>query len=79
MVLQGDNGVKNSIDTSREIKVLIAQLRAFRDTVNSILTNENAAESARYVSFADLAMTYNDFVAQVNERSNPPAMLGRIE
>lgn len=66
MVLQGDNGVKNSIDTSREIKVLIAQLRAFRDTVNSILTNENAAESARYVSFADLAMTYNDFVAQVN-------------
>lgn len=66
--------MKNTVDKTREIKVLLAQLRAFCDTVYEILNNENAAETARYASFADLARTYNDLAMQVKNILNTQTM-----
>ena len=53
--------MKNTLDNAREIKILLSQLRAFRDTVNEILFNSKAAETARYASYKDMAGMYNDF------------------
>lgn len=53
--------MKNTLDNTREIKILLSQLRAFRDTVNEILFNSKAAETARYASYKDMAGMYNDF------------------
>lgn len=66
--------MKNTIDRTSEIKILLAQLRAFCNTVNEILNNVNATESARYASFADLARTYNDLAAQVKSVLNTQTM-----
>ena len=45
--------MKNSVDMTREIKVLISQLSAFIKTVDQILNNSSAAETARYVFSGD--------------------------
>jgi len=52
--------MKNTLDNTREIKMLLSQLRAFRDTTNEILNNSKAAETARYASYKDMARIYND-------------------
>lgn len=52
--------MNNSFDETKQIKVLISQVRALSNTVNEILNNSSAAETARYASFADMARTYND-------------------
>ena len=66
--------MKNTVDKTKEIKILLAQLRAFCNTVNEILNNVNAVESARYASFADLARTYNDLAIQVKNVLNAQTM-----
>lgn len=53
--------MKNTLDNTRETKMLLSQLRAFRDTINEILNNSMAAETARYASYKDMASIYNDF------------------
>lgn len=57
--------MKNTLDNTREIKMLLSQLRAFRDTTNELLNNSKAAETARYVSYKDMAITYNDLAQHV--------------
>lgn len=59
--------MNNTLDKTRETKVLIAQIRAFCDTVHSILNNSNAAEIARYTSYKGMARMHNDFVSKAEE------------
>ena len=66
--------MKNTIDNAREIKVLLSQLRAFCNTIDEILYNSNSAETARYVSYADMARTHNDFANRVREILNVSTM-----
>ena len=47
--------MKNTLDKTKEIKVLLSQLRAFCNTVDQILNNANTAETARYTSYRDMA------------------------
>lgn len=67
--------MKNTVDETREIKVLLSQLRAFCNTINEILNNVNATESARYASYADIARTYNDFAERVKSVLNVSSMI----
>ena len=62
------------MEKTREIRVLLSQLRSFCDTVSEILNNSNAAETTRYVSYADMAKTYNDFAAMVKDTLNVSSM-----
>ena len=57
--------MRNSIDCTREIKMLISQLRAFENTIQEILSNSHTMEMNRYASFRDVAQIYNDFVDRV--------------
>ena len=52
--------MRNTMETTRDIKLLLSQLRAFSNTIDEILNNSKAAETARYVSYKDMAGTYND-------------------
>lgn len=56
--------MKNTLDKTKEIKVLISQLRAFCNTTDQILNNANASETARYTSYRDMASIYNDFATR---------------
>lgn len=56
---------KNTLGETREIKVLISQLRAFCETIQDILHNANTAEIGRYSSYKDMVCIYNDFAEQV--------------
>lgn len=67
--------MKNTVDETREIKVLLSQLRAFCNTINEILNNVNATESARYASYADIARTYNDFAERMKSVINVSSMI----
>lgn len=44
---------KYTLDQTKEIKVLLNQIRAFQDIVQSIIDNKEAAEHSRYVSFRE--------------------------
>ena len=55
---------KYTLDETRSLKILMNQLRAFKETARSILNNKDAAEHARYASFKDMACMYNDFEKQ---------------
>lgn len=59
--------MKNSIDDTREIKVLISQINSFCEIVRGILNNVNASESARYSSYKDMALTYNDLAKRAQQ------------
>lgn len=59
--------MKNSLDSTREIKVLLSQLKSFCNTISEILNNTGAAETARYACYKDMAYTYNDFAARVKD------------
>lgn len=54
--------------------MLISQLRVFCKTVDEVLNNVNAAETARYASYADMARTYNDIATRVNAVLNVSTM-----
>lgn len=65
----------NSLDEIKTIKVLLAQIKAFRDTVHEILYNSNATEHSRYVAYRDMAYIYNDFAEQVKRVLKTPSMI----
>lgn len=56
--------MKNTLEETKEIKVLLSQLRAFCNTVDQILNNANTVETARYTSYREMASIYNDFAAR---------------
>lgn len=53
--------MKNSLEKTRELRVLISQIKAFCKIIHEILESTNTAETGRYSSFKDMAMIYNDF------------------
>lgn len=62
------------MDTSCEVKVLLSQLNAFCDTVSEILNNTSVSDFARYTSYRNMAITYNDFAAKVSAVLKVPSM-----
>ena len=52
---------KNTLDKTKELKILLAQLKGFCDTLQDILHDKSTPEVGRYSSFRDMAHTYNDF------------------
>lgn len=64
-----------SLEDTRKIKVLLNQIRAFRDTVQGIIDNKDAVEHSRYVAFRDMACMYNDFAEQVKAVLKVPSMI----
>ena len=62
---------KNTLDETREIKVLLSQIKGFCETIHDILHNSTAAEIGRYASYRDMARIYNDFAEQVKNVSEP--------
>lgn len=65
LLREGSIMAKNTLDETREIKVLISQIRAFCETIQDILHNADTAEIGRYSSYKDMACIYNDFAEQV--------------
>lgn len=61
--------MKNTIDNTKEIKVLMSQLKAFCNTIHEILYNQTVSENGRYTCYKDMALVYNDFVNKVSEIS----------
>lgn len=66
--------VKYTLDQTKEIKILLNQIRAFQDVVQSIIDNKEVAEHSRYVSFCDMAHMYNDFASQVKAKTKVSCM-----
>ena len=61
-----EDSLKNSLKKTREIRVLISQIKAFCDLIHEILLSTNTAESGRYSSFKDMAIAYNGFVERAS-------------
>lgn len=62
-------------EQSRQIKVIIRQVKALITTIESILSNKDAQEIGRYTSFRNMAESYND-LAKAYARTQPePVML----
>lgn len=62
--------MNNTLQNTKETKILISQLKGFCHTIHEILNNEKSNETARYVSYADMARAYNDFVEQAKKILN---------
>jgi len=69
------NMAKNTLDDTREIKVLLSQIKGFCDTIHDILYNSTAAEIGRYSSYRDMACIYNDFAERVKHVLKVPSMI----
>lgn len=67
--------MKNTVDNTRDIKVLISQLSAFIKTISEILNNSNTAETARYASYADMARIYNDLANRAKDILNVESII----
>ena len=67
--------MKNTVDNTRDIKVLISQLSAFIKTINEILNKSNTAETARYASYADMARIYNDLANRAKDILNVESII----
>lgn len=67
--------MKNTVDKTRDIKVLISQLSAFIKTISEILNNSNTAETARYASYADMARIYNDLANRAKDILNVESII----
>ena len=65
---------KLSIDDAKAIKVLIAQLKAFRLQIEMTLSNSSAVETGRYSCFKNMAITYNDFAEASKKLLRVPTM-----
>ncbi|WP_101773800.1 PD-(D/E)XK nuclease domain-containing protein [Peptostreptococcus faecalis] len=70
---------KNTLDTTRELKVLLAQVKGFCDTIEDILHNKDAAEIGRYSCFKDMAHMYNDFAELARKLLRVPSMFYTFE
>ena len=67
--------MKNTVDNTRDIKVLNSQLSAFIKTISEILNNSNTAETARYASYADMARIYNDLANRAKDILNVESII----
>lgn len=65
---------KLSIDDAKAIRVLIAQLKAFRSQIEMTLNNSSSAETGRYSCFKSMAITYNDFAETARKLLKVPTM-----
>ena len=65
---------KNSLDETRALKVLLAQVRGFCESIQDILHNKDTAEIGRYTSFRDMAHTYNDLAETARVLLRVPSM-----
>lgn len=63
-----------TLDETREIKVLLNQIKAFENTVEAIINNKEAAEHSRYISYRDMAKMYNDLVELVKQKMKVSGM-----
>ena len=59
--------MNNTLDERKAIMVLISQVQALRDTIQSTLYNSTAQEHSRYVSFKSYAITYNDLAERARQ------------
>ena len=59
--------MNNTLDERKAILVLISQVQALRDTIQSTLYNSTAQEHSRYVSFKSYAITYNDLAERARQ------------
>lgn len=51
--------MKNTLDETKDIKLLISQVSTLRSTVHDTLNNASMKEAQRYVSFKPFATMYN--------------------
>ena len=65
---------KLSLDETRELKVLVMQIKALCETIQGILNDSNTRETGRYISYRAMAWTYNDFVERARTLLRVPAM-----
>ena len=65
--------MNNTLDERKAIMVLISQVQALRDTIQSTLYNSTAQEHSRYVSFKSYAITYNEQI--IMSHKNLPFVL----
>ena len=65
---------KNTLDETRALKVLLAQVRGFCESIQDILHNKDTAEIGRYTSFRDMAHTYNDLAETARVLLRVPSM-----
>lgn len=54
--------MNNTLDETRQIKLLISQVSMLRDTIQKTLTNSDMVEHSRYVSYKSFAEVYNTLV-----------------
>lgn len=62
--------MKNSLDKTREIKVLASQIKVFCEMIHEILDDAHTAETGRYSCFKDMAVVYNDFAERAKSVLN---------
>ena len=65
---------KQSLDETRELKVLLHQVKAFIDTMQGVLNNKEMVEHSRYVAYKDMACIYNDFAEKVRQKTKVASM-----
>lgn len=53
---------KKTLDETRKLKILLAQVRGFCECIQDILNNKNVDEIGRYTSYKAMAYMYNDLV-----------------
>lgn len=58
---------KNTLDETKKLKVLLAQIKGFCDTIQDILHDKDTAVTGRYSSFKDMAYMYNSFAECAKE------------
>lgn len=65
---------KLTLDETKQIKVLISQIRAFCNILQDILSNPNRSDIGRYSSYQQMAYTYNDFAENARGILKVPTM-----
>lgn len=56
---------KLSLDQTKELKVLLAQVKALEKTISESLKQQSESEIGKYASYKQMAMMYNDFADKV--------------
>ncbi len=70
---------KNTLDETKELKILLAQIKGFNDTVQGILHDTNTPEIGRYSCFGDMAHTYNDLAECTKKLLKVPSLIYTFE
>ena len=67
--------MNNTLDETRQIKLLISQVSILRDTIQKILTNSDMVEHSRYVSYKSFAEEYNTLVESAKKLIKVPTSI----